>query len=148
MNDTIKDKDVYILNTIVYKFDKPEYKDIVAVNAENDEGKLLIKRVIGVQGDRIVISNNHLYINGKFMQEDYIKEPMTETSDMEIEILGDKVFVMGDNRNHSLDSRMLSLMDVKDIKGKISIKICSLGKVFDFIYTCKNVIGQYINNAL
>lgn len=147
MNNTIKDKDVYIVNRIVYKFDSPAYKDIVAINAENDERKLLIKRVIGVQGDKIKIVNNHLYINGKLMQEDYIKDPMTETSDMEIEIPEDEVFVMGDNRNNSLDSRMLGTMDVKCIRGKMAVKLCSLGKVFDFIYTCKNAIGQYIKNV-
>ena len=67
--------------------------------------------------------NNEVYINGKKIKENYIKENMN-TEDLSIDIPKGKVFVMGDNRNHSLDSRKLGYFDFdNDVIGKVFFKI-------------------------
>ena len=67
--------------------------------------------------------NNEVYINGKKIKESYIKEDMN-TEDLSIDIPKGKVFVMGDNRNHSLDSRKLGYFDFdNDVIGKVFFKI-------------------------
>lgn len=120
MDSTLYDGQRLILNLKAYSNKEPEYKDIVVVKRDDLSVKYLIKRVIGLPGDTIEIKDNQLYINGKLTDEDYINEPM-QTDDLYIEVPEGKVFIMGDNRNHSVDSRninVIGLIDYDEILGK------------------------------
>ena len=99
-------------------------KKIIIVDYDDGlDDTLIIKRVIAVGGDHLDIKNNEVYINGKKIKENYIKENMN-TEDLSIDIPKGKVFVMGDNRNHSLDSRKLGYFDFdNDVIGKVFFKI-------------------------
>ena len=124
MENTLYNGQKLILDLKAYKNKEAEYKDIVVIKRDDLEVKHIIKRVIGTPGDKIVIKNNELYINDKLIEEDYIKEKMN-TADLEIVIPEGKLFVMGDNRNNSLDSRNLAigLIDNEDVLGKIVFSI-------------------------
>ena len=80
----------------------------------------IIKRVVGIGGDHIEIKDNQLYLNGELLQEDYINGAMINSEDMVVDVPEGKVFVMGDNRNNSLDSRKLGYFDFdEDVIGRV-----------------------------
>lgn len=119
MNNTLKNKDIMILDKISYRFQEIERFDIVVIKKEND---YLIKRVIGMPGETVEYKNNKLYINGKNIDEKFIHE---KTNDfiMEEKIPDDCYFVVGDNRPVSNDSRYIGVINKKDILGKTSLVI-------------------------
>lgn len=125
MNTTLADGQILILNKMTYKFKR---MDIVVFDTSDDK---LIKRVIGLPGEHIKIENNKLYIND-VLSNDYNNE--VKTSDFDLKELGyEKIpegyyFVMGDNRYHSVDSRMIGLIKENDIKGSIIFRIFPFSK--------------------
>lgn len=128
MENNIKEGDMYLVNKLKYLFKNPEYKDIVLIEAyKNNKQYYIIKRVIGVPGDHIVIEGNKVYINGELLKEEYIKKDIKLTS-KKIELkLEDEIFVMGDNRAYSRDSRNKSVgaIDIDRVVGKAFLKYYS-----------------------
>lgn len=125
MEETYHEGNIVIVDKLFYKHSQPSYDDIVVVDYQNnDQDTYIIKRVIGVGGDHIDIIDNQVYRNGELLDEDYIKEPMANNSDLSVDIPKGKIFVMGDNRNVSLDSRRLGYFDFDDdVIGKVIFKI-------------------------
>ncbi|GGD25343.1 signal peptidase I [Pontibacillus salipaludis] len=123
---------------------QPEYKDVVVVDNRLDEertvkDKLLespvvnmvfgdknqdnywVKRVIGEPGDTIEYKNGDLYRNGKVLEEAYIKEEMLSSFEKVVVPVG-HVFVMGDNRNNSHDSRAVGTIPVDHLVGQVFLR--------------------------
>lgn len=111
MEPTIK-SGRFVLNTRI--FSNIEREDIVVFKQGN---VYMIKRVIGLPGEILEIQDNKIYINGKKINCSYSKEDM-ETDDIKIKIPHDSYFLMGDNRNDSLDSRYYGPVSVDRIKAK------------------------------
>jgi signal peptidase I len=106
---------------IVYPFHPPERGDIVVFDPPVQSGKPYIKRVIGLPGERISVGQDgYVYIDGQRLREPYIRGGITEcsTSTCQWTVPEGSVFVMGDNRQNSSDSRILGPIDVDDIIGK------------------------------
>lgn len=119
MNDTLYNKDIMILDKISYRFKSIKRFDIVVVK-KNQE--YLIKRVIGLPGDKVEYKDNKLYINDEEIEENFKHK---ETTDYLLEdtIPDGYYFVVGDNRGDSLDSRIIGLIKEDEIIGKTSLVI-------------------------
>lgn len=124
MENTYFEGNVVLVDKIFYKMGEPQRNDIVIVDYHNGADETyIIKRVIGVGGDHIEIKDNVVYVNNQVLEEDYIKEAMF-TENLSIDIPEGKIFVMGDNRNNSLDSRKIGVFDFEDdVIGKVFFKV-------------------------
>ena len=92
-----------------------------------------IKRIIGVAGDHIEIKDNIVYLNGKILKEDYIDDEVqtnlgTYGVFSDVVVPEGYVFVLGDNREHSTDSRCFGCVPVTKIEGKVWIRFWPLSK--------------------
>ena len=111
---------------VLKKYDTDyERFDIVVVN-KSVEGDNLIKRVIGLPGETISYQNGSLYINDKVMEDTYA---FGETYDFDTVNLGeDEYFLMGDNRQISLDSRSIGIIKKREIEGTVGIVLYPFNK--------------------
>ena len=122
MDPTLKVGDKVIINKMAYKFDSIERGDIVAFHSPIEE-KDLVKRAVAVGGDEITLtSEGEIYINGEKITESYLSTEQTIRYDNQTVDLGeDEIFVMGDNRNDSYDSRYFGAIPENDVFGKFMI---------------------------
>lgn len=121
MYPTLNDKDWVAVASAYQDFD---YGDIVVINQPWEQNVPIIKRVIAKGGDTVYIdfATREVFVNNEKLEEDYIAEKTALSYDVEFPITVEegKVFVMGDNRNDSLDSRStkIGLIDERYILGK------------------------------
>ncbi|MEY4948206.1 MAG: LepB: signal peptidase [Pseudomonadota bacterium] len=114
---------VPVRGTRYLSFFKPERGDIVVFVYPEDRDKDFIKRVVGIPGDRIEIRHKILYRNGEAVDEPFAyrsepEGPAPRDNFGPVTVPEGKVFVMGDNRDHSFDSRFWGFVPFEDIKGK------------------------------
>jgi signal peptidase I len=107
---------------IVYLFHPPQRGDIIVFNPPVASEKPYIKRIIAVAGDTVEIKQDgYVYVNGTRLDEPYIQGPITECNVRKCEpttVPEGKIYVLGDNRRNSSDSRIFGVVDVDDIIGK------------------------------
>ncbi len=105
MENTVMTNDRLVANRLAYTFSDPKRFDIIVFIAPDEPDKLFIKRIIGVPGDIVEIIDGKLYINDEFVnEEEYVKEPMAGSYGP-VSVPEGSYFMLGDNRNNSLDSR-------------------------------------------
>ena len=127
MKMTLLDGDYLLLiNNLFYR--EPEKGDVVVVSKqEYDNGKPIVKRVIATEGQIVDMdfANGIVYVDGLPLEEDYINTPsnLDEGSVFPQIVEEDHVFVMGDNRNNSKDSRSLEIgqVDKREVLGKVAL---------------------------
>jgi signal peptidase I len=128
MYPTLRNNDRLIIEKVTYYFQKPQPEDIVVMKNPQNTSERYIKRVIAVEGDKVRIHNNKIYINDTEKDESFIFE--NEIKDFnEITVPKNTVFVLGDNRNNSKDSRILGPIDLKLISGKAVIRLLPFNKL-------------------
>lgn len=130
MKNTLSDGDQLIVEQFTYYFHEPERFDVVVFPISTEDN--YIKRIIGLPGETVQIIDGQVYINGKLLTDDrYGTELMNDpgiASDT-IYLQKDEYFVLGDNRNASVDSRFpeVGLVKGKDIKGKAWLRFYPFG---------------------
>jgi signal peptidase I len=102
--------------------DSLKYNIIASALFKQKDQTYWIKRVIGKPGDTIEIENNKVYRNGKALVEPYINEDMVYPSGEKVVVPAKYVYVMGDNRNNSKDSRVIGCVPYKNIIGTLKFK--------------------------
>ncbi len=112
-----------IVSRVNYLFGQPSYGDIVVFHYPNNPEDDYIKRVIGLPGDTVEITDQQVYVNGQLMDEPYILEACQRNcSDAVWELSPEEYFVMGDNRNHSQDSRSFGAVNREFIVGEALVR--------------------------
>ena len=132
MDSTLSDKDRVIISHLNYD---PKNDDIVVVNS-SVLNKTLIKRVIGIAGDTVKIDYNinTVYVNGKAISNEHIDntmldkgmfDPSFKISDgvYEYKVPENSIFIMGDNRNNSTDSRTIGFISKDDVMGHVIFRL-------------------------
>ena len=120
MEPTLDNKSFHLyLNSSIINLNIDK-NDIVIFRKSSIEGKNIIKRVVAKEGDLVEIKDNKLFINSKEVKENYIAEPM-KFANISVTVPKNCVFVLGDNRNNSLDSRysLIGFVNLEEICGKL-----------------------------
>ncbi|MDD3183994.1 MAG: signal peptidase I [Anaerostipes sp.] len=132
MEPTLRDEDNVIVDKISYRLHKEKRYDVIVFHKPEDEKTYLVKRLIGFPGERILIRDGIVYINGKSLEKDTSLDGYTIPFDMEKEITVPKncYFVLGDNRYNSMDSRdhRIGFISKDNVVGKVVFRIYPFSK--------------------
>lgn len=153
MYPTLNNGDLYVISKIGSTFNScPDYEDIVVIDSRtsrirtlkddfmdvfhynvitttllkrSDEHIYWVKRVIGLPGDTIVLRNGRVFRNGEALTEEYINVSEFPHYDTEVEITvpDGYLWVMGDNRNHSTDSRVIGCVPIQNVIGRLKFPL-------------------------
>ncbi|MCD8326320.1 MAG: signal peptidase I [Lachnospiraceae bacterium] len=133
MENTLQDGDRLWADKLTYRFSDPQRFDIIIFPPKYDQNSKFIKRIIGLPGETVYIDEEgNIYIDGEILEEDYGKETiradLRNLASQEITLGEDEYFVLGDNRNESLDSRyeVVGLVKRSDIFGKAVFRLWPL----------------------
>jgi signal peptidase I len=123
MVPTLKVGDRVLVNKFIYRFTEPERGDIIVFESVEDSNEELIKRVVGVPGDEISVRKGKLLVNGERQKEPYVNKKFPDTSSADpTRVPEGHVFVMGDNRANSRDSRYFGPVPDQKIEGEAFLR--------------------------
>jgi len=116
MRPTLEDGEFVLVSRMSYKFSEYERGDIVVFHFPLDPNEELIKRVIGLPGDHVRVEGGQVFLNGQLLEEAYIAEAPRYSG--EWVVTEGFLFVLGDNRNNSNDSKDWGLLPQENVVGK------------------------------
>jgi signal peptidase I len=125
MEPTVVSSQRLLINKIEYVIHPPERGDIIVFQPPNKQQPDYIKRVIGLPGDTVEVKTGHVYVNGKILDEPYIKDEPSYSVPAK-QLAQDNYFVLGDNRNNSNDSHNGWTIPRESIVGKAWLRIWPL----------------------
>ncbi|WP_077623100.1 signal peptidase I [Sediminibacillus massiliensis] len=139
MEPTLFDENLIMVNKVAYDLHDIDRFDVIVFHANEEED--YVKRVIGTPGDTIEYRNDQLYLNGEKVAESYLDPfkqgmdlPLTEDFSLE-DVTGQKqvpegkLFVMGDNRRESLDSRYFGFVNKEEVVGKVDVRYWPVSQI-------------------
>lgn len=134
MEPTVSPKDIILIDRLAYIKNVPEPGDIIIFRSNlhypGGENKKLIKRIVGTSGDTIKIQDNKVYRNGELVDEAYTKDQIY--GDMAaLRVQKDHLFVLGDNRAISIDSRNAGVgqVSINEVMGKVRFRVFPFNEV-------------------
>ena len=134
MEPTLSNGDNLIVDKLSYRFRDPSRFDVIIFPYPHADHVYYIKRIIGLPGDAVQVKEDGcVYINGSLLDEHFGAEPMLQggIAAQELTLGEDEYFVLGDNRNHSSDSRdpMVGIIKGEDIIGRAWVRIYPFDKM-------------------
>jgi signal peptidase I len=129
MEPTLHNAEYLIVDKIEYRLHPPQRGDVIVFKAPESPDQNYIKRVIGLPGETVTIKDSSVFVNGTLINEQYIANPSTTpvstmenpTFFLEQKLGVSEYFVMGDNRDHSSDSRRWGILPKRNILGKAQV---------------------------
>jgi signal peptidase I len=123
MAPTLTDSEHYLLNRWVYHIRSPQVLDVVVLRDPLDNG-LSVKRIVAASGDSVFLKHGIIYVNGRKLHEPYLKPgtmtfTLTSGDEQSFQCGKDDFFVLGDNRDNSVDSRSYGPVPRRNILGMI-----------------------------
>lgn len=128
MDPNFKNGDYIITDKLTYRFAEPKRGDVVVFKNPKDTSQDFIKRIIGIPGDLVEVSGSHIFLNGRQLNEPFLKSGVTTKSgfflqeDEEIVVPGNRYVVLGDNRPNSSDSREWGFIAKNEIIGRVILR--------------------------
>ena len=133
MEATLHDGDNLIVDKLSYRFRDPKRFEIIVFPYRHIENTYYIKRIIGLPGETVQVKDGYVYIDGEKLDENYGLEVMEDAgiAAEPIELGEDEYFVLGDNRNHSSDSRdpSVGILHIDELIGRAWIRIWPLDSI-------------------
>ncbi|MDQ4106643.1 MAG: signal peptidase I [Actinomycetota bacterium] len=130
MVPTLEVGDRVLVNKFIYRFTEPDRGDIVVFESVDGDGTDLIKRVIALPGDTVAVRDGTLFVNGEPQREPYLNRALPDSSFYApTEVPEGHVFVMGDNRTNSADSRVFGPLPKENIAGEAFLRFWPPGRI-------------------
>ncbi len=132
MSPTFETGQYLIVDQLTYQFSDPKRGDVIIFRYPNEPSKFFIKRVIGLPGETITIDGEEIEILKNDGQTTILNEPYIElkkNSYLKVDLNANNFFVMGDNRDASLDSRIWGPLDKKYIVGRAYIRLLPINEL-------------------
>ena len=138
MEPTFHDNEYLIIDELSYRLHQPQRGDVVVLRNPT-LGEFLIKRLIGLPGDRLVVNDGHISVYNsdhpdgvQIDESSYLSNAVTTFGNLDITLTSEQYFVMGDNRSASLDSRSFGPIVRKDIIGRTAVRAWPLNRATSF----------------
>lgn len=127
MDPNFHDSERILTDKITYRLRKPARGEVIIFRAPKDRELDYVKRIIGLPGEKIMINGGSIYLNDQKLKETYLPEKITNSGaflklNQDFLIPEDEYVVLGDNRNHSSDSREWGTVNKDDIIGKVLLR--------------------------
>jgi signal peptidase I len=130
MVPTLEVGDRVLANKFIYRFTEPDRGDIVVFRSVEGGGEDLIKRVIALPGDTVAVEDGTVFVNGEPVKETYVNEEFPDASfSATTQVPEGHVFVMGDNRMNSRDSRFFGPVPKDNIEGEAFLRFWPPGRI-------------------
>lgn len=127
MQPTLNEGELLVVYKLAYRFGEPHRGDIIVFHHNRQPPEDYIKRVIGLPGDRVRVEGGQVYVNDIPLIEPYLAEPPAYSGVWEVP--PNSLFVLGDNRNRSSDSRIWGFVPMSDVVGRAVLIYWPPGKI-------------------
>lgn len=130
--------DYILINELSYRFREPERGEVVVFRYPGDEKTFFIKRIVGLPGERVVVTGGKLYVyntaheEGILINEGYLPEDLVTIGEKDVTLGEKEFFVMGDNRDASFDSRQWGPLKRSEVVGSVWVRLWPLNQVMAF----------------
>lgn len=140
MEPNFSSGDYLLIDEISYRFREPARGEVVVFRYPENPSVYYIKRIVGLPGEHVVIRGGNITIfnsanpNGFVYNEPYLSQGLRTVGNVDVVLSGQQLFVLGDNRNYSYDSRSWGPLPLNDMIGLVRLRLLPITKVEAFSY--------------